>query len=183
MSNWLDRLSISPAPGQSLPVNRPYSPAPVPRNSLQLPSRPQQPVRPSLQTRSTSLNLLSFTALPPAARIPSGLKHQLEQVPEVTAVDPLIALESILGISLKKPDVKIDAVDGHEEDGTIVTADARTKPKNLVDEIEFGNLSLQDFIDQNALRHARRATKSDVQSVAECMLFLETCITRHSYDD
>jgi len=159
MSNWLDRLNINSAPGQSPPVSRPYSPVPASRNSLQLPAtRSQQPIRPSLQTRSTSLNLLSTISLPAAARVPSSLKHQLSQVPEVDVVDPFLALETILGISLKKPDVTLDAL-----------ANIPAKPENLVDNIDFGDLSLQDFIEQNAPRHAQRVSIHNVQSVAECM--------------
>lgn len=170
MSNWLDRLNINSAPGQSPPVSRPYSPAPVARNSLQLPpTRPQQPVRPSLQTRSTSLNLLSTISLPAAARVSSSLKNQLAQVPEVDVVDPLLALETILGISLKQPDVTVDALDTDEENVTEVTSNVSTKPENLVENIEFGDLSLQDFIEQNAPRHAQRAFKHNVQSAAECV--------------
>lgn len=166
MSNWLDRLN----PNQVPPVSRSYSPAPASRNSLQLPSRPQQPIRPSLQARSTSLNLLSTTSLPAAARVPSSLKHQLEQIPEVDVIDPLIALEGILGIPLKKPNVTVDAVDDEEEGDSTVIHDASTKPETLLHEIEFGSLSLQDFIEQNAPRHAHRALKYNAQSAAESMV-------------
>lgn len=167
MSNWLDRLSINSGSSQSPPVSRPYSPVPSSRNSLQLPSRPQQPVRPSLQARSTSLNLLSTTSLPAAARVPSSLKHQLAQVPEVDVIDPFIALESILGVSLKRPEASVTAVDDEKENFD-AAVNGLTKPESLVESIDFGHLSLQDFIEQNAPRHAHRTVKYNAHSAAEC---------------
>jgi len=100
------------------------------------------------------------------------LKHQLEQIPEVDVIDPLAALESILGIPLKKPNITVDAVDDKEEGDLTVIHDASTKPETLLQQIEFGSLSLQDFIEQNAPRHAHRGLRHNAQSAAESMVFI-----------
>jgi hypothetical protein len=177
MSNWLDRLSIKPDQGQNQAPSRPYSPTPVPssRNSFQLPSRsgqeqpqrPAQPIRPSLQARSTSLSLLSTTALPAAARIPreSSLKNQLEQTPDAETADPLQALNAILGIDVKEPDVSVVAID---EPNDSREDEITGKPPILAEDIDFGDLSLQDFIEQNAPRHARRARPHALPALGDC---------------
>lgn len=168
MNNWLDRLSIHSGPGSNIPPGRPYSPAPAPassRNSLQLPPRPQAS-RPSLQTRSTSLNLVSHNELPASARISreSSLKNQLSQSPTPDTIDPLQALSSILGVSLKEPNIAVNEVNDGE-------SDVQEKPSQLVEDIDFGDLSLQDFIERNAPRHAHRDRKYSLPPVEECMSF------------
>lgn len=178
MSTWLDRLSNNNTSSSGAPPSRPYSPTSTPssRNSLQIPSRSQQPVRPSLQTRSTSLNLVSSATLPASARVPreSSLKNQLAQSPTEDTVDPLEALGTILGVTLKEPEITIEAADEEEDD-------AISKPIVLTETIEFGSLSLQDFIEQNAPHHARRAHPYSLPSVDECMFSIARVVLHHTH--
>jgi len=178
MSTWLDRLSNNNASSGGAPPSRPYSPTSTPssRNSLQIPSRSQQPVRPSLQTRSTSLNLVSSATLPASARIPreSSLKNQLAQSPSEDTIDPLEALGTILGVTSKEPEITIEAAFDEDQDDA-------AKPTVLAETIDFGSLSLEDFIEQNAPHHARRAHTYSLPSVDECMSSIARVVLHHTH--
>ena len=119
---------------------------------------------------------MSSATLPASARVPreSSLKNQLAQSPSEDTVDPLEALGTILGVSLKEPEVTIEAADEEAED-------VLTKPNVLTESIEFGSLSLQDFIEQNAPHHARRAPTYSLPSVDECMFSIARIATHHTH--
>ncbi|KAK3703867.1 Vacuolar protein sorting-associated protein 52 [Vermiconidia calcicola] len=122
-------------PAQSTPSatpNRSFSPAP--RRSAQLgPST--LPRRPGLSPRTSSLSVGSLygstESLPAAARIPNGssLKHELGSSPTLDVPDPVEVLQSIIG-PLPGPE-GADAVSN--------------KPPALVEDIDFGELSLEDY--------------------------------------
>lgn len=124
--------------------NRPYSPS-TPRRSIQLgPST--LPRRPGLAARTSSLSVASLASstesLPGVARLPNGssLRNELTATQGANAPDPVAVLESILG-----PLSKEDGANGVDHDA----ADAR--PSTVVENIDFGGLSLEDFANSASL--------------------------------
>ncbi|TKA83906.1 hypothetical protein B0A55_00198 [Friedmanniomyces simplex] len=136
---WLERFSgqssqSTPAPSP----NRSFSPAP--RRSVQLgPST--LPRRPGLAPRTSSLSASSFGGsadrLPVAARIPNGtsLRHELSNAPAGSVADPSEVLEGILGTLTA----------GHGDSANGVPEQSAERPTALVEDIEYGGLSLEDF--------------------------------------
>lgn len=139
MSQWLERLAAQAREATPSPApSRTYSPAP-PRKSIQLSSN-SIPRRPGYPSRSSSLTVASLAnstdSLPSAAKVPNGahLKNQLSGSTVAEIQDPLDVLQSILG-----PVKSIEKTNGEREAGTI------PRPETLEEDIEFGELSLEDF--------------------------------------
>ncbi|KAK2787146.1 hypothetical protein FQN51_003440 [Onygenales sp. PD_10] len=160
---WLDRLALAPHPsgsGTSSPASsRAYSPA---RRSQHLSAA--QPSRPAYSPRSSSLSLAttpnaSSSSLPATARPPNGSLHRQNssRLDKPAVVDPLAALYNIIG---KRPPP--------DDPLTIsVTNGAPEKPENLVENIVFGDLSLEEFVQQKekAPKNARR--QPDIQTIEQ----------------
>ena len=140
---WLNRYSAHPSPSPSpAPQRRPSHLAPGPL-----------PHRPGLTPRSSSLSILtngSTDSLPPGARIygpTSNLRNQLDASPLESIPDPLNVLRDILGPSPS---------DSEQLD----------RPVNVVQDIDFGELSLQDFAD--APHSPSHDKLPEQKSVEEC---------------
>ena len=156
---WLDRFSGHSTPSQSPPPqNRSTSPAP-PRGPSQL--GPGLPPRPAYGPRTSSLNVstkanLSTTSVS-SQRLPNGsaLKHEISAPTDFP--DPLKVLESVVGrpLSSKSPD------DNHRN-----SIEVLSKPSDLLSNVDFNGLSLQDF--------ARRSSPVLEQSKAEVRLTIQT---------
>ena len=138
MSLWLNRFTdqaTSREPTPSATPNRISSPAP--RRSIQLGPSTSLPRRPGIQPRTSSLSVTSLAgsaeSLPATARIPNGtsLKGQLAGSADVP--DPLDVLASILG-----PISSNGTADGVED------------YVEIADDIDFGDLSLEDFVNAPA---------------------------------
>lgn len=160
----LDRLSAYSTPSGTPPPRRDsYSPAP--RRGYP-PSGPGAlPPRPGLVPRTSSLSLISPTAssasLPPSARAPNGgpRRRATGGAPH-NGPDPVQVLASIMGGLPRKSltsDEKSQAVP--------------QKPEVVVEEIDFGGLSLQDFAAEASQEHRRTTTvhTHSAQSIEECM--------------
>ncbi|KAK2741278.1 hypothetical protein FQN55_008375 [Onygenales sp. PD_40] len=160
---WLDRLALAPHPsgsGTSSPASsRAYSPA---RRSQHLSAA--QPSRPAYSPRSSSLSLAttpnaSSSSLPATARPPNGSLHRQNssRLDKPAVVDPLAALYNIIGKRPPPDDpLTISVTDGAPE-----------KPENLVENIVFGDLSLEEFVQQKekAPKNARR--QPDIQTIEQ----------------
>lgn len=155
---WLDRFSGPPnASGSSTPSNRPYSPA---RKSSGL-TVPGQLGRPSYSPRSSSLSLLttpnaSSSSLPGATPQKNGSSNPKYE--ETVAEDPLCILQGIIG---KQP-----SLDNQEDVPARVSASE--KPTELVETIDFGDLSLEEYLqqDNNTARSDNRL--SSIQTGEQC---------------
>lgn len=161
----LDRITANSTPSGTPPMRRDsYSPAP--RRPYPAPAPGPLPPRPGLTPRSSSLNLLSpgasTTSLPSTARIPNGAHRQpsVRGRAPASVADPLQVLESILGAPPRNPIQR----DGHI--GTIPT-----KPDEVVEDIDFGGLSLQDFAAAETPQRRREEPVHtySAQSIKECM--------------
>lgn len=140
---WLNRYSQHPSPSSSpAPQRRPSHLAPSPL-----------PHRPGIANRSSSLSLLtngSTDSLPAGARYPpahSNLRNQLDASPVDNVSHPLDVLRDILA-SVPSDSLLSDA------------------PAHQSANIDFGELSLQDFADAPPLSDQ----PSEQPSVEECML-------------
>ena len=166
----LDRLSAHPSP-VGTPISRRESSSPAPRRPYPLSGPGPLPPRPGLPTRTSSLSLLgtpasSTTSPPSTARIPNGSSRrrpgQGTGAAPTSVADPLQVLESILGGPPKKPvNTKGNA-----------SAEAVRKPNEIVDDIDFGGLSLEDFAAAEDAPQTRRTSHVhtySAQSVEECM--------------
>lgn len=166
MAAWLQSLSINTTSGPSPPSQRPYSPSPISRKASHL-APSTYPSRPSLSTRSSSLSLVSNASLPATGRFPSGsgLRNEINNIPPPNVQDPLEALEDILGIHL------IDDEPSNLENEIETFAE---KPSDLVEDIEFGTLSLEEYMELSlvpTLQTSSTATHSQ-KSIEECMSLL-----------
>ena len=161
----LDRRSTHATPtGTPPPRHDSYSPAP--RRPYGGPGPGPLPPRPGLPPRTSSLSLLGSTAssstssLPSTARIPNG-RRRVEPggAPPPDVPHPLHVLEAILGGPPRKP----VAAKGDASKGA-------PRPEELVDEIDFGGLSLHDFVAADApeARHSSPVHTYSAQSVEEC---------------
>ena len=135
---FLERFSNQPTPSASPPPlgQRSYSPAPRRPNHLAPTAS-----RPALNQRPSSLTLISRAnsstgSLPGVARAlnASTLRQQITPPPYVE--DPLEVLKKIVGPSLPRDDVSDD------EDG------GASRPDELVEDLDFGGLSLEEFVDR-----------------------------------
>ncbi|KAF1996644.1 Vps52-domain-containing protein [Amniculicola lignicola CBS 123094] len=160
----LDRLSAHPTPSGTPPPRRDsYSPAP--RRPYQAPGPGPLPPRPGLNPRSSSLSLVSpnssYTSLPGTNRIPNGGNRRRQgpggMPPNIP--DPLQVLEAILGGPPRKPG-------GSGEDAE---ESVPQKPAEVVEDIDFGGLSLREFAaaDTPRIRHSSPVHTYSAQSVEE----------------
>lgn len=140
---WLNRYSQHPSPTPSpAPQRRPSHLAPSPL-----------PHRPGISPRTSSLSLLtngSTDSLPSAAKYPpanSSLRNQLDASPVETVPHPLDVLRDILG--------PISSGSQSSDDSA-----------SHVRDIDFGNLSLQEFVDEPLVVQ----NISEQPSVEECTL-------------
>lgn len=136
---WLDRFSAS-TPSGTPPYNRSYSPSQRGRPTHLSPGT--QPTRPGYSPRSSSLSLAvtpneSTTSLPGTSRSNgSTLKHARSKSPAQDVADPLEVLNGIIGKT-------------GEAEKTQMTAEKHStsrKPDQLVESIQFGDLSLEEFL-------------------------------------
>ncbi|KAF2193292.1 Sac2 family protein [Zopfia rhizophila CBS 207.26] len=138
---WLDRFSAQSTPsGTPPPRGQSYSPAP--RRPYQASGPGPLPPRPGLNPRSSSLSLISpassSTSLPSTARLPNGSglrRHGMGGAPP-NIPDPLQVLETILGGPPRKPSAR-------KSEG--ISEDAPERPEEVVEDVDFGGLSLQEF--------------------------------------
>lgn len=129
-----DRFSVNSTPSSSPPPqNRNYSPAPRTSSRLAVP-----PQRPGISRQSSILSLASgsTSSLPSTARVPNGspLKKSTEPPPNVP--DPLKVLKSILGLP-----------ESSEDDEAVNDGEIENDVLDLSSDIDFGELSLQEFVD------------------------------------
>jgi hypothetical protein len=173
----LDRLSAHPTPSGTPPPRRDsYSPAP--RRPYAAGPMPLPP-RPGINPRSSSLSLVSpgssTLSLPAGARIPNGAGRRRPPggaPPNVP--DPIQVLEQIMGGPPRKP-----VVSRGDQFGAIPG-----KPDQVEVNIDFGELSLQDFVAQAAAekRQSSPVHTYSAQSVEECTFYiLPSCL--HAYGD
>ncbi|QSS66087.1 Vps52/Sac2 family protein [Histoplasma capsulatum] len=185
---WLDRFSAHPssASGASTPGPRGYSPARRPQHQQHLGAATQQS-RPAFSPRSSSLSVsltttpnATSTSLPNTLRQASGstFHRQNGSKPDQrptgsTAVDPLEVLYGIIG---KRPGTEADS-----DTPTIVhatgTVEATDKPECLVEDIDFGELSLEEFAQQKEEREEGKLKRRvDVQTIEQCFQDLHSAI-------
>ncbi|KAH5421623.1 hypothetical protein HBI47_133050 [Parastagonospora nodorum] len=143
----LDRLSAYSTPSGTPPPRRDsYSPAP--RRGYPAPGPGALPPRPGLLPRTTSLGLISpsasSTSLPATARVPNGgpRRRPTGNGPH-HGPDPVQVLANIMGGMPRKP----LASSGEKDQGI------SKKPEVVVEEIDFGGLSLQDFAAEAPKQH------------------------------
>ena len=139
---WLNRSAAqNPSSASPPPRDRPFSPATAsPRRSSHLTPNPL-PQRPGLPSRASSLSLTSNASnenLAGPKRAPNGssLKHELSASPVANVPDPLDVLEGIIGTPFKQGEEDVS-----EKRGRAVN----TGSQDLVQDIDFGGLSLQEF--------------------------------------
>jgi hypothetical protein len=160
----LDRITANSTPSGTPPM-RSDSYSPAPRRPYPASGPGPLPPRPGLLPRTSSLNLLSpgasTTSLSSTPRRPNGAHRQpsVRGRPPPNVADPLQVLENILGGPPRRPIKRGGDV------GTIPT-----KPDEIVEEIDFGALSLQEFATAEVPQRWREEsvhTYSE-QSVEEC---------------
>jgi hypothetical protein len=159
---WLERFSTQS--GQSTPSagspSRPYSPAP--RKSFQL-SPNSIPRRPGLPSRTTSLSVASLggltDSLPGSARIPgpSNLRRDLAGSPAVDVQNPVDVLDRILG------PLQVTGQDARGGGG----GDNANVPGTPEQDIDFGDLSLEQFANAPAQPTSNKALKVTTDAVVE----------------
>lgn len=161
---WIDRLSGNSTPSGPPPPphKRSYSPAPRRPGGL----GPGVISRPPYGPRKSSLGLnpkanVSTTSVNPS-KLPNGsiLKRQVSPPEEFT--DPLRALETVIGKSLIGEAVQ----DGQQTDKGV-----SKRPLALVQDYDFGELSLQDFahgVLSSADREEPDGRTSTAQTEEEC---------------
>lgn len=147
---WLDRFSGHSTPSASpVPWSRSNAPVP-PRRSSQFNQNALPPKRPGLPQRVTSWSGLtngSTDNLPASARVPtaSTLRDQLVS-PQTNGSDPLNALQEILRTTglreTSAQDQEIQLTDG-----------------DLVEDINFGEFSLQAFADSQPAHISEGTTR------------------------
>lgn len=161
---WLDRFSGHSTPSPSPPPqNRSFSPAPRRPSHL----GPGAAARPGFSPRSSSLNVAKFNSSTTSLNSPrlpngSGLKQQV--TPPVDFVDPLKALEEVIGKPIREIQDKGEGVETE-------------KPPSLVQNVQFGVLSLQDFLHNEEDEDIDGAAE-DTQSVEECEYVCSHSIAR-----
>ena len=157
---WLDRFSANPTPtGSPPPQQRSFSPGPRRPNLLGHGAGP----RPAFSPRSSSLNVSgklnwSTTSLN-SPRLPNGSGLKQEITPPADSIDPLKVLEDIVG----KP---LHASDGENED--LRNGARLERPGELVEDIDFGGLGLQDFLEREENEDVSDVLIETTQSAEEC---------------
>lgn len=154
---WLDRISGHSTPSCVPLDSRSNSPAPRRSSSLLSPAPPNN--RPSPNRQGSSLSVLltpsdSTTSLPATARGVNGsvLKQGAARSRPSDVADPLEVLKDIIG--KQKADV--------ETNECLKASAPEAKPLHLVGTIDFGDLSLEEFVSQ--VGEPRRATSADVSA-------------------
>lgn len=144
---WLNRYSgqSSPSSASPVPQRRPSHLAPNPL-----------PQRPGLTPRASSLSLLisgSTESLPHEAKQQNGssLRRQLDSSPTDPVAEPLDVLYAILGPSQWPPPVNGESFD-----------------KSVLDNVDFGELSLHEFADAGHSVSVERHDESSSPSFQEC---------------
>ena len=160
---WLDRFSgHSNNSGSNTPYSRSYSP--VPRRSSHLVAV-GQPGRHGYSPRSSSLSL-SITPNDSANPLQAALRQGSGSVPKQSSPaqsssgihDPLETLKSIIGERCK---------DDVSEGPVAIVANSK-KPVQFVESIDFGNLSLEEFLESEN-RNARTVrTNEGIQIAEQC---------------
>ncbi|KAB8073365.1 Vps52-domain-containing protein [Aspergillus leporis] len=152
---WLDRISgISTPPGPQIESR---SNSPLPRRSASRLSPYAQGNRPQLSRPGSSLsNLLtptdSTTSLPATQRgDDSALKQTNAKARPSNVADPLDVLNDIIGKQERLP---------AEAETPVAAVVSEVKPSQLVADVDFDNLSLEEFITKPD--ESRRVLKSDV---------------------
>jgi hypothetical protein len=165
----LDRLSSYSTPTGTPPRQDSYSPAP--RRGYPAPA---QPLRPGLAPRSSSLTPLispnaSTTSLSSSTRLPNGGPRR-RPTGGANIPDPVHVLESIMGGPPRRSVTANGDTDGHTQ----------AKPKEVEEVIDFGGLSLQDFVAEST-RQRQPSTSVhtySAQSIEECTCL---CSTSHVF--
>jgi hypothetical protein len=160
----LDRLSSYSTPsGTPPPRHDSYSPAP--RRGYPASGPGALPPRPGLVPRTSSLSLISpnasTTNFSSAARVPNGGPRRRPTGDGLhNGPDPVQVLASIMGGAPRKP---LISSGGKEHVFP-------RKPEEVVEEIDFGGLSLQDFAAETPREHKRDPSVHtySAQSVEEC---------------
>ncbi|KAH1754423.1 hypothetical protein KXX41_007434 [Aspergillus fumigatus] len=154
---WLDRISGHSTPSCVPLDSRSNSPAPRRSSSLLSPAPPNN--RPSPNRQGSSLSVLltpsdSTTSLPATARGVNGsvLKQGAARSRPSDVADPLEVLKDIIG--KQKADV--------ETNECLKASAPEAKPLHLFETIDFGDLSLEEFVSQ--VGEPRRATSADVSA-------------------
>ncbi|KIW41489.1 uncharacterized protein PV06_07040 [Exophiala oligosperma] len=174
---WLDRLTTgSGTPSGSITPSRPYSPSP--RKNSHLGPLQRSGLGLSTNRSNSSLDLSANTsssslALPP--RPTNGSTLRFEQKPPPDVADPVKVLRGILGQTGDKGDA---------------VPSSKAGPSGI-STIDFGGLSLQEFVDQETLpqiratdhtidisaKQNRQKYKDFHASIAECDEVLKTVET------
>jgi hypothetical protein len=164
----LDRLSAYSTPSGTPPPRR-DSHSPAPRRGYPAAGPGSLPPRPGLVPRVSSLSLISPTAsttsLPASARVPNGApRRRTTGGGPHHGPDPIQVLASIMGGLPRKP-----PTNSGEKDQTVPQ-----KPAVVIEEIDFGGLSLQDFAAEAPQDHKRTTSVHtySAQSVEECTCYL-----------
>ncbi|KAI9850193.1 MAG: hypothetical protein M1838_006002 [Thelocarpon superellum] len=158
---WLDRFSGHSPPSASPPRNRSYSPAPQRSVYLSPSQAPAQPRRPAFSPRSSSLSLAtpaSSSALDTTRpQHGSALRRSTTNTPP-NVPEPLDVLAGIVGDSRSKDRRPSHVDDGVSQSETLVIA------AGLVEDVDFGGLSLVDFVNRDQGEAAKRRERPPQQA-------------------
>ncbi|OJD15519.1 hypothetical protein AJ78_04215 [Emergomyces pasteurianus Ep9510] len=167
---WLDRFSAHPsASGASTPSIRGYSPARRPQHQQHL-SAAAQPNRPTFSPRSSSLSLsLATTPNASTTSLHRQNSSKLDQqhvgsASASTIVDPLEVLYNIIGKHSKEGGAETST------DSAVQAAAGAVdqKPECLVEDIDFGELSLEEFVQQQQQKKKKKLKRHvDVQTIEQ----------------
>ncbi|KAL9600049.1 MAG: hypothetical protein Q9219_003419 [cf. Caloplaca sp. 3 TL-2023] len=157
---WLDRLSGTSTPSPSPPPiqKRAYSPAPSRSNHL----APIAASRPSYGPRASSLGIgsrfNSSTTSLNSPRLPNGSSLRQQIVPPPDVPDPVDVLKDIFG----KDSGKITNEHTNQHDSGKVQS-----PPDLVENVDFGGLSLHAFAEDEGQKDTENADHYIGQTVEE----------------
>ncbi|OAL26164.1 hypothetical protein AYO20_10217 [Fonsecaea nubica] len=163
---WLDRLTAGAATPsasrESLVSTRPYSPSPRKNSQLASTQRTLSGLGLSATRSSASLDLsanTSTTSLTTPARQPNGSSLRFEQRPSPNVADPVKVIKSILGDS---------------KHGTAADYGSRKQDRETSKDIDFGGLSLEEFVAQETpLRPARDGSTVEISAKENRLKFEE----------
>lgn len=154
---WLDRFAgHSGAPGATSPFHRQASPV---SRSSQL-NVNNQPSRPPFNARSSSLSLASVAnastnSLPSTLRQTNGSAFRTSATNGANVNDPLEVLQDIIGKH-------------NNSEGSDANTETLEKPEQLVDSIDFADLSLEDFAKRNDERLKLPSSFQASQPAEQC---------------
>lgn len=159
---WLDRFSGHSTPSGTPPYNRSYSPSQRGRPTHLSPGT--QPTRPGFSPRSSSLSLAvtpndSTTSLPGTLRSNGSTLKQARSIsPAQDVADPLVVLNGIIGKPGEAERIQVPS----EKQSTV------QKPDQLVESIDFGDLSLEGFLQNGENNHIK--SDAGIQETDQCSL-------------